>query len=457
MPDKDPADRLIADLAIIGLSHRTAPLEIRERLAVPPDEIQARLADLAVLPGVKETALLSTCNRIEIYAVSTDTHAILDTLRDHLCTAWCAGAPALQAGLAAHLYTHSGADALRHLFRVTSSLDSLVVGESQILGQVKDACESASQAKTTGPRLGFVFPRAFGVARRVRRETAIARHPVSVSSIAVEVARQVWSGLEGRRVLVIGAGKMAVLAARDLHAQGAKVTVTNRTAERAAALAAELACEVEPFSELDDALARADIVISSTGSRTPILDYARIDRVQRARRFRHLVLIDIAVPRDVDPAADRVAGVFRWDIDNLQAEAARGLEGRRSEVEHAEALIEEEVRSALGAARSRGAGPTITALRARYMEVAAAEVAKAVSALPLSDERNRHAMAALGEAIVTKLLHDPQVALKTSAASQDGEAMIQAARALFDLPDPNQDQDVDGAVAVAGERQGSRA
>jgi glutamyl-tRNA reductase len=425
------------ELVVIGLSHQTAPLEVRERLAVIPAEVETRLQELVRLPGVVEAALLSTCNRVELYVASAETRGALGVLRGHLHAALAAGEALLErADLDRHLYERVGREAIHHLFRVASSLDSLVVGEPQILGQLKDAFDVALKARTVGRVLGFVFPRAFRVARKVRRDTAIARQPVSVSSVAVELARQVWSGFEGRRVLLVGAGKMSDLAARALRASGASVTVTNRTAARAQELAARLGCDSAPFEDLEGSLGKADIVITSTGARTPVLGLALLERVQKARRRRPLVLIDIAVPRDVDPTVDAIEGIIRWDIDNLQKVVSQNLEDRRQEADRAEALVEEELGRCLAAHRGHTVGPTITALRARYLGVARGEAEKTLAGLAGCDERTRRALTALAESIVAKLLHPPQVAIKKAAAGEDGEALLAAAYRLFDLEEP---------------------
>lgn len=455
------------DLIVIGLSHQTAPVEVREKLAVIPAEIENHLQELVKLPGVSEAALVSTCNRVEVYAASSDARAALTAVREHfhggLAGSRTSGG-AFDPELDRHLYERVGREAVHHLFRVAASLDSLVVGEPQILGQIKEAFDVALRARTAGRVLGAAFPWAFRVARKVRRDTAIARQPVSVSSVAVELARQVWSGFEGRRVLVVGAGKMSDLATRALRASGATVAVTNRTAARAEELARRLGCETEPFSDLEGALARTDIVITSTGAREPIFGLALMERVQKARRRRSLVLIDIAVPRDVDPAVDALEGIYRWDIDNLQKVVAQNLEDRRQEADHAEALVDQELARCLAARRGNAVGPTITALRSRYLGVARAEAEKAASAWAGLDERQRRALSSMAEAIVNKLLHAPQVALKKGAATEEGEALLAAAHALFDLPaveplaepppaDPEDVEDGPAAGAQAAEQK----
>lgn len=406
---------------------------MRECLAVDPNEAEGFVKTLVALPGIGEATVVSTCNRVEIYAGATDRVAAFDALRTYL-----AGRLPPEAGgvgeLETHLYRRAGRAAVHHLFRVASSLDSLVVGEPQILGQVKDAYDLATKSGSAGPLLGDCFPRAFRIARRVRRDTEIARQSVSVSSVAVDLARQVFAGFEGRRVLLIGAGKMADLAGRALKAQGATVAVTNRTRARAEEFGQRLGFAVEPFEELDQAIGRADIVISSTGARQPILTHAALARIQKTRRNRSLVIVDIAVPRDVEAGASAIPGVYLWDIDDLQKEAAAALSGRRQEAEKAEQIVEDEVLRYLQTQRGRGVAPTISALRSRFLSVAAAEADKALSQVPEADERTRKAITRLAESIAAKLLHNPQVVLKKEAAGDMADVLTSALAQLFDLP-----------------------
>ncbi len=421
------------ELLVIGLSHRTAPVEVRERLAVVPTDTESYLRAVTALPGVKEAALISTCNRVEIYAAFSDGPGALAALREHLGGRLPTGSPA-QIDLDRHLYRRIGREAVHHLFRVAASLDSLVVGEPQILGQLKESFETARRHGTAGQVLGFAFPHAFRVARRVRRETGIARQPTSVSSVAVELARQVWEGFEGRQVLLIGAGKMGDLAARSLRASGANVIVTNRTAARADELAARLGCKAEPFTDLPALLTAADIVITSTGSRQPLLLRSQMEKVQRARRGRPLVIIDIAVPRDVEPQVGELEGIFLWDIDALQKVAAENLGDRRVEADRAEVMVEEELTRFVASHRGRGVGPTISALRARFAAYARAEADKAIQAMPTLDERQQRAVHLMAESLANKLLHAPSVALRKAGAGDDPDALAAAVQQLFDLP-----------------------
>ena len=418
----------LVDVIVLGVSHRTAPVAVRERLTVADDLIDTALRQVVSLPGIREAALLCTCNRVEVYAVAADRESALRALGSDLAVR----ASVAAAELEPHLYVRSDTEAVHHLFRVASSLDSLVVGEPQILGQVKTTHDQALRSGTAGPILNLCFSRAFRVARRVRRETSIARNPVSVSSVAIELARQVFGGFEGRRVLIVGAGKMSDLAARALQGQGAALTVTNRTAARADELAARMGCDVHPFEDLVGALATADIVLASTGAREPVLTRALVAKAQRLRRGRPLFLIDIAVPRDVEPSCAELEGVYLADIDDLQKVAAGHREGRRSEAEQAEGIVEQELTRFVESFRGRQVGPTVSALRARVLSVAKTEAEKLVAGMPHLIDRDKRAILDLAEGIAKKLLHAPQMALKKDT-SGDGVPLVTAVQRLFDL------------------------
>ena len=418
------------DFVVIGLSHKTAPLELRERLAVVPEQVSETLRAMAGLEPVREVALLSTCNRVEVYIASPDPDAAIAAVRRDLAARVGTG----EAEIAPHLYVRVDVEAVHHLFRVASSLDSLVIGEPQILGQVKQAHDAALAVQTVGPVLGACFSGAFRIARRVRRETEIARNPVSVSSVSIEFAKKIFDGFVGRTVLIVGAGKMADLAARSLQGHGAELLVTNRTAERATELAARIGAGTHPFEDLVGALVRADIVIASTGARRPVLTKAVVEAAQKKRRGRLLFLIDIAVPRDVEPECAEIPNVFVADIDDLQKLADEHQHGRRGEAVRAEAMVEQEVARFLEAFRGRKVGPTITALRERVLEVARGEAERVVAAMPGLGERERRAMLELAEGIAKKLLHHPQVALKKGGGDPvDGAMLLSAVHRLFNL------------------------
>ena len=443
------------DVVVLGVSHRTAPVALRERLSVVPDQMDATLRELKTLPGVREVALLSTCNRVEIYAVASDTDAALRALGADLARR----AGMLDAEIEPHLYARTERDAVKHLFRVASSLDSLVVGEPQILGQVKTARDLAAKAETVGPVLATCFERAFRVARRVRRDTEIARNPVSVSSVAVELAHNVFGDFHGKSVLVVGAGKMSDLAARALRSRGATLTVTNRTRARAEELAAAVQADVADFADLADALGRADIVIASTGAQHPVLTRELLARVQRARRGRSLFLIDIAVPRDVEPSVTELEGVYVADIDDLQKEAAKHLAGRRSEAVQAESIVEEEVTRFLQTVGGRQLAPTVTAMRTHINGLPHGEAEKFLAGLAHLSEKDRNAIVAFADALAKKLLHLPQLALKKDAG--EAVSLVAAVRALFDLqgadplPEGEQGEAVAETAGVAGREEPS--
>ena len=419
------------DFLVLGLSHRTAPLAVRERLAVSPEQVAAAIRQLGSLPTVREVAVLSTCNRVEVYAVSPDPDTAIASLQRDLASR----AGTTEDELRPHLYVRVDVEAVHHLFRVASSLDSLMIGEPQILGQVKQAHDAALAARGVGPVLGACFSGAFRIARRIRRETEIARNSVSISSVAIEYARRIFDGFEGRTVLLIGAGKMADLAGRALGGQGARLVVTNRTPARADELAARVGGTTVAFEALEAALHDADIVISSTGARDPILTRGLLARVGKRRRGRQLLLVDIAVPRDVEAGCEDIDGVFVVNIDDLQKLAGEHREERRGEAERAEVMVEQDVTRFLEAYRGRRVGPVITALRNQVLGLAHGEVERGLRDLSHLGERDRQIIFGIGEAIAKKVLHGPQVALKKGGADAvEGAALIAAVQRLFDLP-----------------------
>ncbi|HVZ73055.1 MAG TPA: glutamyl-tRNA reductase [Polyangia bacterium] len=433
------------DVVVIGVSHRTAPVALREKLTVVPDQLDATLKELKTLPGVREVALLSTCNRIEIYAVASDADATLRAIGADLSRR----ASMLEAEIEPHIYTRVERDAVKHLFRVASSLDSLVVGEPQILGQVKETKELAERAGVFGNILAQCFERAFRVAKRVRNDTEIARNPVSVSSIAVEYARNVFADFRGRRVLVVGAGKMSDLAARALRAHGAVLTVTNRTRARADELAARVGGDVHAWEDLAGALAKADVVIASTGAQRPVLTRELLARVQKVRRGRLLCLIDIAVPRDVEPEAADLEGVYVANIDDLQQVAADGQKNRAAEATAGEAIIEEEIGRFLQDWGGRQLGPTVTAMRTHVLGVVHGEADKLLASLGHLAEKDRAAITAAFDAAGKKVLHQPQLALKRDPG--EAVSLVAAVQKLFGLQTAEAPPESDAAPPAAGE------
>ncbi|MBI5477380.1 MAG: glutamyl-tRNA reductase [Deltaproteobacteria bacterium] len=418
------------EIVVLGLSHKTAPVDLREKLAFPGDTLEPALRRLAQLPHVREGLIVSTCNRVEAVA-GVESPAALPAIRHFMAEARGVS-PEL---FAEHAYEHAGREAVRHLFRVASSLDSMVVGEPQILGQVKDAYGAAQHAGTLGALLDRCLTRAFAVAKKVRSETRIAAGAASISSVAVDLAERIFGKLDGRLVLVIGAGEMADLAARHLHAAGcADLLCVNRTYERAVELAARVEGQARRWEEFDGLLGTVDIVISSTGAREPILGYDRVARVMKARRHRSLFLIDIAVPRDIEARVGDLDNVYRFDIDDLEKVVAENLKERQKEAARAEKIVEAETSEFLAWLKSQGVVPVIKQLRERFTQVARGEVERTLASLPSLGERERRSVQAMADAIVNKLLHPTLTALKREGAGEGGEELAQATRRLFALP-----------------------
>lgn len=417
-------------LFVSGLSHRTAPVEVREQLALEGDKLREILQDIQATGVLREALVLSTCNRVEVYGVADVPGEARAVAFRHLCRQRGVD----PANLDPYLYTHAGADAVRHAFRVSSSLDSLVVGEPQILGQVKDAFALAQACETLGPKLHVVFTQAFAVAKKVRSETEIGRHAVSVSYAAVELARKIFAGLSGRGVLLVGAGKMSELAARHLVEQGAfPVYVANRTWARAHELARALAGTPVPFEDLGTAMAAVDIVITSTGSPRPIVTREVVSRLLHGRGARPLFFIDIAVPRDVEASVNTLEGVYCYDIDDLRQVVDANLRERQREAQRAEAVVEREVAKFLARLADADVIPTIVSLRERLEAIRTAEVQKTLARLPDAPPQTREAIEALSTAIVNKVLHAPITKLRESSRAGAGRSWTELVHELFGL------------------------
>jgi glutamyl-tRNA reductase len=422
------------ELFVVGISWRTAPVAIREKLAFRDEEVPDALRALVSRSEVSEALLISTCNRVEVYGVTRGSAQVAAEQVKRYLAVDRGGGDAASA-----LYQHVDQAAIRHVFQVASALDSLVLGEAQILGQLKQAYGVATAATTSGPVLGRCLERAFGAAKRVRSETSIARGAANISSVAVELATRVFGDLAGKTVLVVGAGKMSTLAARHLRRAGvADLVVTNRSFERAERLADEIDGVARPWDQLEDLLVTADVVISSTGAREPVLTPDLFKRVTKARRWRPLMVVDIAVPRDADPAIAKLDGVYLFDIDDLERVVAANLAERSKAAESALRIVDHEVGQFQQWLRSQRVVPTIRAMREHFTAVAEAEVGKALEQLRRRDlpvEQRDETVRRLGQLIVAKLLHQPQMALKaTDPAIIDDR--IEAACALFGL-DPS--------------------
>jgi len=416
-------------IVVVGLNHTTAPVAVRERLAFSDATLAQALQQFRA-PEVQELVMLSTCNRVELYMHASDVDASLAS-----CVAFLATCHALPpADFTPHLYQRHDLDAVRHLFRVAASLDSLIVGEPQILGQVKAAYQAAQTARRTGSLLTQLFERALGVAKTVRTETGISDHAVSVSYAAVELAKKIFESLQQRTVMVLGAGETAELAARHLVNQGvAQVYITNRTAERAERLAQALQAKALPWEAFPEHLVYTDIVLSSTSAPHTIIDLPMVREAMRVRRGRPMFFIDIAVPRDIAPAVNTLENVFLYDVDDLHNVVQENLRERQREALAAEELVWREVRHFQQWLEVRDAVPTIVALRQHAEAIRQQELEKTLAKLGPLAEHQRRALEALTSGIVNKLLHAPTVYLKRS--SQEGQVRdaVQMVRHLFHL------------------------
>ena len=414
-------------IVLIGINHKTAPIELRERVAISRDELPDATRALAALPGVTECMIVSTCNRVEMLAaVESPETDIAGFLHSHFSID-----PAV---LAPHIYEHRDQMAVRHLFRVASSLDSMVVGEPQILGQVKDAFAVARESGTISSQLEHLLQSAFAAAKRVRTETAIGSNSVSIASVAVELARKIFGSLQGRTVFLVGAGKMSELAARHLVRQGAgAILVTNRTLERAQQLAEPFKGRVIPFDKLYDAATEADIIISSTGAPHPIFRREHGQAFMHRRRNRPMFFIDIAVPRDVEPAMNKLEGVFVYDIDDLQAVAASHMAERSAQATDAEALIAGEVERFHQRRRAVNVAPAILSLQQQAEEIRMNELKRAQAKLGILTAEQVAAVETLTRGLVNKFLHPPMQALKQAARENDS-TRVEALCDVWSLP-----------------------
>lgn len=400
-------------LALIGVNHKTAPIALREQIAISRSQLPDTVRALSEMPGVSECMIVSTCNRVEIIAAIDSPETDLAPFFDrHFGLE-----PAL---LAPHIYRHYDQDAVRHLFRVASSLDSMVVGEPQILGQVKEAFAEARAAGTIGSELEHLFQSAFAAAKKVRTETEIGSNSVSIASVAVELARKIFGSLNGRTVFLVGAGKMSELTARHLVAQGAgSILVTNRTAEKAHQLAAPFNARVIPFEQLHQAASEADIVISSTSAPHPIFLREHGQAFMHRRRNRPMFFIDIAVPRDVHPALNQIEGIFVYDIDDLQQVAAAHIAERSHQAGDAEALITIEVERFHQRRRAVNIAPAIVTLQRQAEEIRQAELKRMHAKLASLSAEQAAAVETLTRGLVNKFLHPPIQALKQAAREND--------------------------------------
>lgn len=413
-------------MLVLGMSHRTSPVDLRERLAVDGPALIEQVRELQHALGVPEVVLLSTCNRMEIYLGGEERERVSRFARRWLDER--AGEPVDE-----YLYVHHGPEAVRHVFRVAASLDSMVVGEPQILGQVKEAYAAARAGGSVGTLLDRCFSHAFAVAKRVRTETEVAAGSVSVSSIAGDLATKIFGDLEGRRVLLIGAGEMGEQAARHLRSSGASLYVVNRSFEKAQALAEACGGHARELEQLASELSYADVAVASTSSPRFVITPEVMRGVIKSRRHRPLFLIDIAVPRDVDPRVGEMDNVFLYDVDDLEQVAQENMAARRREADKAEQIVDAEVAAFEQWRRTGALKPTIVGLRRRVKGVLEAELQRTLPRLSAMSDDDRRSLDRMIEAMTNKLLHRAISELKASADGPDAERLVDTTRRLFDL------------------------
>ena len=417
-------------LLLTGLNHRTAPVEVRERIAFEEHALPAALASLRKCPGLIEGMILSTCNRVEISATVDDNSDAGLAVENFLAESRAVE----RAWVEPYLYRFDGSDAIRHLFRVASSLDSMVVGEPQILGQLKSAYAVAKESGALSGFLDLVMTRAFNVAKRVRSETDIGESAVSISYAAVELAREIFGSLNGKRVLVVGAGKMAESALRHLRRAGvSEILIANRTRERAQPLAEEFDGQIIDYEKLIDALPDVDIMLASSGATHYILTRDQMRAVIARRKNRPIFLIDIAVPRNIEPAVNDLDNVFLYDIDDLDKTVKANIEGRNQTAIEAEEIIREEVERMMQRLKTREVAPTIVSLQEQLESVRANEIERMRSRLGPMTPQQEEALDAITRGIINKIAHGPITELRRSAANPESSQLSDLIRKLFRL------------------------
>ena len=413
---------------VVGLNHKIADVDVREKLAFSGPKLEEGLSRFKELSGVEEAIILSTCNRVELYANVTDALTASESIKDFLSQFHGIKRGSLDNAL----YMYDDTNAVRHVFRVASSLDSMVVGEPQILGQLKGAFDLALSKKTTGVLLNKLMKKAISVAKRVRTETKIAENAVSISFAAVELAKKIFTDLSKRVFMLLGAGEMAELAAKHLITTGVnEVLVSNRTYDRACDLAKEFNGRPVKFDEFIQEMVRSDIVICSTGAPDYILTKNQMQKVMRERKQRQVFIIDISVPRNIDPGINDLDNVYLYNVDDLQGVVDANMFERQKEAEKAEKIIEEEIDTFLKWQSSLDSVPTIVALREKAEEIKKEELDKLLHKIPEIGAKEREAIEYMASALVNKLIHPPTAALKE--ASEDKDAIVATIRRLYGI------------------------
>ncbi|MEN6519540.1 MAG: glutamyl-tRNA reductase [Armatimonadota bacterium] len=423
-------------LVVIGLNHKTAPVAVRESLAVSDEDLPKALESLRACPSIAECCILSTCNRTEVYAVTNqrdDEETILDFMGS------CNGNP--RVGIEQHIYRHRGHKAVEHLFSVASGIDSMMVGENQIIGQVKNAFCAACDCDSTKTVLNTLFQQALSVGKRARTETDISKGAFSVGYAAVELARLVFGELSGRTVLIIGAGKMGELTAKHMQAAGAtSVIVANRTLSKAEKLAAALNGRAVPFESLPDAMTQTNIVISSTGATEPVVSREEMAKIMRGRRERPIFMIDIAVPRDIEPSVSELDNVYLYDMDDLQSIVQESVDERQKETEKVKEIVAEETRKFSAWMKTLEAVPLIKSLREKLDELKETEWQRSSAKLSHLSDKDKETVRMMMQSLVNKITHNPLVKIKEYSSCADSCEKLDIARELFGIePDEMED------------------
>ena len=420
------------NLILVGVNHKTTPVEIREKLAFTKGKIEESVDRLFNFPDIIEHTILSTCNRVEIYARANCQDSAIKAIKQFICDFHEVSPVELED----HFYSYRNEEAVEHLFRVSSSLDSMILGEAQILGQVKDAYSLAKDLRSTGLVLNQLFEKAFSIAKKVREETGIAERSVSISSAAVELAQKIFDDLENRTVMLVGTGEMAELAAKHLISYGGKtVYVTSRTYDRAANLARTLNGSALDFEAFKNELHRADIVITSTSASNFIIKKEMVEKAIHERKNKPIFFIDIAVPRDIEPDINDLENIYLYDIDDLHVVVSANMKEREKEADNAMNLISQEVTKFNNWVGTLDAVPTIVEIRKKAENIRMQEIEKTLKKISYLSEDDKKLLHQMSSSIVSKILHKPTIKLKQKTQSEDGHVYLKAIRHLFHLDD----------------------
>jgi len=420
------------NLILVGVNHKTTPVEIREKLAFTKGKIEESVHHLFNFPDIIEHTILSTCNRVEIYARANSQDSAIKSIKQFICDFHQLSLVELED----HFYSYSNKEAVEHLFRVSSSLDSMILGEAQILGQVKEAYSLARDLRSTGLVLNQLFEKAFSIAKKVREETGIAERSVSISSAAVELAQKIFDDLENHTVMLVGTGEMAELAAKHLISYGVKtIYVTSRTYERAANLARTLNGSALDFEAFKNELHRADIVITSTSAPNFIIKKEIVEKAIHERKNKPIFFIDIAVPRDIEPDVNDLENIYLYDIDDLQVVVSANMKEREKEAENAMNFISQEVTKFNNWVGTLDAVPTIVEIRKKAENIRKQEIEKTLKKISHLSEDDKKLLRQMSSSMVNKILHKPTIKLKQKTQSEDGHVYLKAIRHLFHLDD----------------------